>query len=169
MPRIRAIKPEFWSSPQLPSDPWSRLLYIAMWNWADDNGIGTAGVREMLGFAFPNDDHIGPADIRRMYGGIRRDFGVMFYTVGGRPYYSIPSWREHQKFDNRAKGRNPGPELAETWLYQDEQDDTAGTAVVPPQVRRDVVVGTGEPGNRVTGKPLRGRASSRRPTRPQHP
>ncbi len=65
MPRIRAIKPEFWSSPQLPSDPWSRLLYIAMWNWADDNGIGTAGVREMLGFAF----RMMITSARRTYGG----------------------------------------------------------------------------------------------------
>ena len=149
--RIRAIKPEFWSSPSLPDDPWTRLLYIAMWNWADDNGVGTAGVREMLGFAFPNDDHITPADLRRMYGGIRRAFGVKFYTVGGRPYYSIPTWREHQKFDSRAKGKFPSPDQAETWLYQDEPDESADTRRDPPGVRRDVVAGTGEQGNRGTG------------------
>ena len=154
MPRIRAVKPEFWSSPNLPDDPWARLLYIAMWNWADDNGVGTAGIRELLGFAFPNDDHLSPADMRRMLGGIRRDFGVVFYTVAGRPYYAIPSWREHQKFDNRSKGKYPGPELAETQLYQDKDADTADSRRDPPQSRRTPGAGTGEQGNRGTGEAL---------------
>ncbi|EUA31270.1 bacteriophage gp78 domain protein [Mycobacterium xenopi 3993] len=43
MPRIRTIKPEFWDSPDTAAaDLRTRLLYIAMWNWADDYGIGDA-------------------------------------------------------------------------------------------------------------------------------
>lgn len=152
MARIRAIKPEFWSSPNLPADPWTRLLYIAMWNWADDMGVGTANPRELLGFAFPNDDDITPGEIRRMLGGIRRVFGVDFYEVAGRPYYAIPNWSKHQKFDNRAKGKYPGVDQAESWLYQDITDDTAEPAVIPSRSRRDAVAGTGEQGKRGTGE-----------------
>ena len=39
MPRIRTIKPEFWDSPGTASASLRiRLLFIAMWNWADDHG-----------------------------------------------------------------------------------------------------------------------------------
>ena len=166
MARIRSIKPEFWSSPGLPPDPWERLLYMAMWNWADDNGVGTANPRELLGFAFPNDENITVEDLRRMLVGIRRAFGVVFYTVANRPYYSIPSWEKHQKFDRRSKGKYPGPDQAETYLYDDappvdqrepveprsnfeDSTDTRGNSTSP---RRDSVAGTGEQGNRGTGE-----------------
>jgi hypothetical protein len=117
MARIRTIKPEFWSSPDTArlDDPWARLLFIAMWNWADDNGRGTANPKELAGFAFPNDDGISSADIRRMLGGIRRAFGVILYEVGGRPYYAIPSWELHQKIDRRSTGRYPTPEEGSNW------------------------------------------------------
>lgn len=151
MARIRAIKPEFWSSPDLPPDPWARLLYIAMWNWADDNGVGTAIPRELLGFAFPNDEnHITLEDMRRMLEEIHRAFDVKFYTVGGRPYYAIKTWEIHQKFDRRSKGKHPGPESAETWLYQDVSEDSAETHECPSRTRRDSVAGTGEEGKRGT-------------------
>jgi hypothetical protein len=129
MARIRTVKPEYWSSPDTAAcdDPWARLLFIAMWNWADDNGRGTANPKELAGFAFPNDDKIEPADVRRMLGGIRRAFGVDFYRVDGRPYYSIASWDRHQKIDKRGQGKHPGPEQGEPW----DPDPTS-----PPDLRR---------------------------------
>ncbi|MBR7191705.1 hypothetical protein [Gordonia sp. SCSIO 19800] len=159
MARIRAIKPEFWSSPNHPSDPWTRLLYIAMWNWADDAGVGTANLKELAGFAFPNDDEIDVGAMRRMCADIAAHYGALFYTVGGRPYFSIPAWREHQKFDKRREGRHPGPEQAESWLYQHRQGESAQCADSAPTVRPHIdappapEVGTGEPRNIGTGNP----------------
>ncbi|AMS02466.1 hypothetical protein SEA_LORDFARQUAAD_68 [Gordonia phage LordFarquaad] len=159
MARIRAIKPEFWSSPNHPSDPWTRLLYIAMWNWADDAGVGTANLKELAGFAFPNDDEIDVGAMRRMCADIAAHYGALFYTVGGRPYFSIPAWREHQKFDKRREGRHPGPEQAEAWLYQHRRGESAQCADSAPTVRPKVdatpapEVGTGEPRNIGTGNP----------------
>lgn len=138
MARIRAIKPEFWSSPNHPADPWARLLFIAMWNWADDAGVGTANLKELAGFAFPNDDEIGVGAMRRLCADVSAHYGAQFYTVGARPYYSIPSWRDHQKFDSRRTGKHPGPDEAETWLYQDEPEKSAQCADSAPQVRPHV-------------------------------
>ena len=57
MPRIRNLKPQFWDSPDTArADLACRLLYMAMWNWADDAGRGTANLKELEAFAFPNDD-----------------------------------------------------------------------------------------------------------------
>lgn len=160
MARIRAIKPEFWSSPSLPNDPWARLLFIAMWNWADDKGVGTALPRELLGFAFPNDEHITLDVFRRMLEEIHRVFGVKFYTVAGRPYYAIPSWETHQKFDRRSAGKHPGPDQAETWLYQQEHQESAETHESTSSTRRDYVAGTGEQGKKEQGN--RGREEDTR-------
>ncbi|MDJ0010119.1 hypothetical protein [Gordonia alkanivorans] len=153
MPRIRAIKPEFWSSPSHPIDPWARLLYVAMWNWADDAGVGTANLKELAGFAFPNDDHIDVGAMRRMCADIAAHYGAQFYTVAGRPYFSIPSWREHQKFDKRRDGRHPGPECAEEWLYQQERSNAAHCADTAPTLRPQVgALPAPEQGNRGTGE-----------------
>ena len=40
MARIRTVKPEFWTSEQIVEcDPVARLLFIGMWNFADDHGV----------------------------------------------------------------------------------------------------------------------------------
>jgi hypothetical protein len=156
MARIRSIKPEFWSSPGIEAiDPYARLLYIAMWNWADDSGVGVANPRELLGFAFPLEEDINLADLRRMLEEIRRVFGVDFYTVAGRQYYSIPSWERHQKFDRRSKGKYPGPEEAEDVETPANKGNFANSAEShesPSSPRSDSVAGTGEQGNRGTGE-----------------
>ena len=39
MPRIRTIKPEFWTDSKIVAlTPHARLLFIGMWNFADDHG-----------------------------------------------------------------------------------------------------------------------------------
>ena len=111
MPRIRTIKPEFWSSPDTAkASPMARLLYIAMWNWADDYGIGTANMKELAAFAFPNDDHPTTSEIPSLCKEVADCYGAVFYMVRERPFYAIPAWDQHQKTERRANRRNPGPD-----------------------------------------------------------
>lgn len=159
MARIRTIKPEFWDSPGVETlEPVWRLLYIAMWNWADDSGSGKAEARELMGFAFPRDEEMTLGEFRRGLGEVRRVFGVKFYTVGGRSFYSIPSWEKHQRIDKRSASRWPSPDDGI------EYDPTTNTPVdlhvsetprvpaeSPPSVQRNSGAGTGEQGNRGTG------------------
>jgi hypothetical protein len=162
MARIRTIKPEFWSSPDTASldDPWARLLYIAMWNWADDKGRGTANPKELAGFAFPNDESISSADIRRMLGGIRRAFGVILYEVEGRPYYAIPSWDLHQKIDKRSAGRCPAPDEGKDWDPEPpdlrkqhiQTISSENPAESTPDPRRDLGAGSWNRGTGEQGK-----------------
>ncbi len=172
MPRIRTIKPEYWSSPligELEFD--TRLLFIALWNWADDYGRGTANPRELAGFAFPHDENVTARDIRRMLGGIRRVFGVEFYTVDGRQYYAIPTWDEHQKIDKRSKQRHPAPEDGEPFdpdrvriADQGKEQLSTEPAESSPSPRRTPDDGTEEQGNRGTeeqGKKTRSRDVSK--------
>jgi len=150
MARIRSIKPEFWSSPGTASaSPMARLLFIAMWNWADDYGVGTANLKELEGFAYPND---AVADFPSLCTEVADSFDVTFYTVRGRPYYSIPSWDKHQRNERRAHGLHPG--LDEADMPPDLQefgtsDSTHGTS---DDAHGLSAQGTGEQGNRGTGE-----------------
>ena len=154
MARIRTIKPEFWDSPSTASaGPWARLLFIALWNWADDYGRGTANLKELEGFAFPHDDTFtdrsgNTVNFRSLVAEVSACFGVVFYTVDGRPYFEIPTWDEHQRNERRAKqSKYPSPQVR----------DHAVTPVaeIPCNRAEDPNIsgpGTGEQGNRGTGE-----------------
>lgn len=111
MPRIRTIKPEFFRSPDTAKVGYQeRVLYAAMWCWADDYGVGETNINGLLGMAFPDDDEVSAADMVQLLANIRDAYGVTFYTVRGRHYYEIPSWDEHQKTQRRASRRFPTPD-----------------------------------------------------------
>jgi len=118
MARIRTIKPEFWDSPGTARASYkTRLFFIAMWNWADDWGIGVASPKQLIAFAFPNDDDVSAKDFPTLAKEVSECFDVEFYEVAGRPYYCIPSWDLHQRTERKAKRTNPGPEQAENRLF----------------------------------------------------
>lgn len=158
MARIRTIKPEFWRSPSVAAaSPWARLLYIAMWNWADDYGTAEWTPRELLGFAFPNDTEAPctDAEFPRLLAEVESCFGTVFFTHGGRRYYTIPAWDDHQKNERRARGKYPTPDDPESMPDRDIYGDAEmrGTSV---HTRGDSSPGkgTGEQGkgNRGTGE-----------------
>lgn len=163
MPRIRSLKPEFWSSPGIETiSPWARLLFQAMWNWADDAGRGTCNLRELQGFAFPNDtaEEVGTSDgFRRTMSEVRGQFGVIFYRVKGRPYYEIPSFHGHQRNERMAKGKHPSSTEGEPWDFMALSSDGAEDVGASDTTARNVseaptTSGTGckEQGNRGTGE-----------------
>jgi hypothetical protein len=148
MARIRTIKPEFWDSPDTArASLRARLLYIAMWNLADDYGVGDGNHRRIIGFAFPNDE-IGVSEIPRLISEVSRTFSVMFYEHEGRPYYYIPSWENHQRTEKRAKQRVPFPDLSKT---PETSWETGGGGISAESVGSSGA-GTGEQGNRGTGE-----------------
>jgi hypothetical protein len=167
MARIRTIKPEFWSSPSMRgADPWARLLFIAMWNWADDTGRGTANVRELAAFAFPDDeDPLAPtvAELPSLLAEVRGRWDVIFYEVSGRRYYAIPSWEGHQRNERRAKSRHPAPDEGKEYdpgpPDQGKRRGTRKSTEVPSHIDGSTAhthgrsgPGTGEQGNRGTGE-----------------
>lgn len=134
MPRIRTIKPEFWDSPgTAEASHVARLFFIAMWNWADDWGVGLATPKPLIGFAFPNDEDISTADFPSLAKEVAKCFDVEFYEVSGRRYYSIPSWDIHQRTERKAKRLNPGPDQAETHTNTGKSEQPSPTADFPTE------------------------------------
>lgn len=113
MARIRSIKPEFWKSESIARlDYFTRLLFIGLWSYVDDNGVGIDHHRLITAELFPLEEDFASV-AREVREGLARlaDTGrVRRYAVEGKSYIAIVNWAEHQKIDRPNKERYPQPE-----------------------------------------------------------
>jgi len=102
--RIRSLKPEFWTDEKVVSiSPLARLLFMGLWNFADDEGrMVYSPVRIKLQI-LPSDS----ADISELLGEIRGKDMVKVYEVDGIEYLQILNFGKHQKVDKRTPSKHP--------------------------------------------------------------
>lgn len=146
--RIRSIKPEFWTSDDIAALDWpTRLLFIGLWSYVDDNGVGRDNDKLIKADLFPLED-----DPRETLATVSRglqelcDGGqIARYEVDGKPLLYVNAWESHQRIDRPNKARYPLP-TCENAISRD-------TLATPSRVSRaDVASGAGEQGNRGTGE-----------------
>lgn len=105
--RIRSIKPDFWKSEKVASlPPMSRLLFIGLWNLADDAGRFRAHPSLIQGEIFPYEPHVDVGEHLRQ---LAEAGLVQVYDVEGRRYGLVVGFAEHQKIDKRTESRLPPP------------------------------------------------------------
>ena len=97
--RIRTVKPEFWQSETLASvAPTSRLLAIALLNFADDEGLFWAVPQVIQGALFPFDED--STNVRRGLDELSR---IGFLELGtaehGKRVGRVKNFKLHQKVD----------------------------------------------------------------------
>lgn len=107
MPRIRTIKPEFWSDVKIGKlSPNARLLFIACWNLADDEGIFIAEPEYLLAQVFPYDRYQ-----KRLMEKWILELGsqklVSFLQVNGQKYGYVLTFKRHQTINRPQKTRWP--------------------------------------------------------------
>jgi hypothetical protein len=146
--RIRSIKPEFWRSGDITSLPVEdRLLFIGLWSYVDDNGVGRDDEALILADLFPHDWLEDPREtLARVSRGLQNLFDrglVTRYSVDGRRFLYVTGWEQHQRIDHPNKARYPGPDQA----YREPRDTLATSSRKP---RETLAPGTGEQGNRGT-------------------
>lgn len=108
MARIRSIKPEFWTSEQIMECSMNaRLLFIGMWNFADDLGRLPLSVKTIKASVFPGDD-IALDIVRGMIDELSRNGLILTYVVEDREYLQITGW-QHQRIDKPQAGKCPSP------------------------------------------------------------
>lgn len=97
MPRIRTIKPEFWSDEKIgPLSPLDRLVFLGLVSMADDAGRLVDSVRKINGDLFPHtDDNCGPSLDRLAEAGVIRRGA----TSSGQRVIQVAGWTKHQKID----------------------------------------------------------------------
>lgn len=120
MARIRTIKPEFWTDEKVLSiKPLTRLLFIGMWNFADDYGRLEFSPISLKARIFPGDS-LSPDDVRDMLGELSGADLLTIYSAKGKEYIGITGWH-NQKIDKRQVSKIPS-----------QFDDGAEVRDIPP-------------------------------------
>lgn len=109
--RIRSIKPEFWRSEDIAAlDRDTRLLFIGLWSYVDDNGVGRDIESLIVADLFALDD---PSESLAMVSrGLRTLFEgglITRYIVAGKRFFAVTKWSDHQKIDHPNKARYADP------------------------------------------------------------
>ena len=108
--RIRTIKPEFWRSEDIAAlSIEDRLLFIGLWSYVEDNGVGRDEPQLIQCDLYPLDTFTEGSV--RTHGGLMRlsQQGLITRYEGpdGRKYLQINSWDKHQKINRPSKPRFP--------------------------------------------------------------
>jgi len=104
MARIRSIKPEFWTDETLTECSLSaRLLFIGMWNFADDRGNISRSTKQLKMKIFPADNiDVSPYVDELITHGL-----LIEYSVSGKNYLHIKGFTKHQVINRPSKSSIP--------------------------------------------------------------
>lgn len=124
--RIRSIKPEFWRSADITSlDLADRLLFIGLWSYVDDNGVGWDSLAHITADLFAADlERDSSETFARVSRGISKlaERGLIVRYRGAttdedatsRPLLAIVKWEKHQRIDKPGKARYTPPTREDT-------------------------------------------------------
>lgn len=114
--RIRSIKPEFWRSDDISAlEVWDRLLFIGLWSYVDDNGVGRDQEALIAADLFAHDLSVDPTEtLRRVSQGLNRLYSASLiarYTAPHngqrRDFLEVTNWKRHQRIQNPGQPRYP--------------------------------------------------------------
>lgn len=156
--RIRSIRPEFWTSEDIAEMDWNtRLVYIGLWSYVDDNGVGRDVEALIVAALFPLDGDFLETS-RRVTGALQHLSSrgqITRYSVEGKSYLHVSKWSTHQRIEKASKGRYPLP----TSDNAEIAEPSPTTPVALPEISTP---GEGEKGrrgevkNRASAKPNAG-------------
>lgn len=107
MARIRSVKPDFWEDEKVGRVPRdARLLWIAIWNQADDVGRFRADPRLLSRQAFPYDSDALEVVVAGL-AALSKAGLIRLYVVEGQQYGDIPNFLKHQRISKPQPSKFP--------------------------------------------------------------
>ena len=108
MARKRMIDPNIWQSEDFGKlSNLAKLIFIALFSLADDEGRGRCNPTYLKSTIFPYNEDLRSADVEVALSEISRTMSVIFYSYDGSSYYSLLSWNTFQKIDKPSKSNIP--------------------------------------------------------------
>jgi hypothetical protein len=109
MPRIRTLKPSFWTDSKVVAlSHEARLLTIGLISLADDEGRFVATPAAIRGYVYPY-DHITDHVVRRWRDEIVKAGVIWIRTIDGLEIGYFPHWRDHQRISHVTPSMLPPP------------------------------------------------------------
>jgi hypothetical protein len=110
--RIRSVKPEFWADEELAMavSRDARLLYVGLWNLADEHARLRGDPRFVKGQLFAYDDDLTPKAIEALLDELADAGKVQRYQSGSSTYLFLPNLAKHQRLEAaKVESRLPAP------------------------------------------------------------
>lgn len=125
MTRIRTVKPELWAdSAFVACSPLARLLWIGIWNHADDYGVVKADAAQLRRQILPDDIVDGQALIDEL---VAQRLLLSMQAKDGTHVLVVRTWERHQKVDKRSPGKYGMPSS-----FTDRTAAPPAPAISPP-------------------------------------
>lgn len=129
MPRIRTIKPEFWVDEKVVElDPWARLLFIGLWNFADDQGFIDHSPKRIKMQIFPGDI----TDVMPLLASLLEAGLLDEYEAPTGKVLHVRGWSKHQKVSNPASPRFDAADLRPLGRMADAGTEASRAVQSPP-------------------------------------
>lgn len=149
--RIRSIKPEFWRSEDIAALSLSaRLMFIGLWSYVDDNGVGDDRVSSIAADLFAEDLSRDPHETLQRVSGDTQTLEnaglIVRYSSGRKRLLYITNWESHQIVNRPSKGH--GYPLPPADIIECARNGMRPSG--DPQ--EGVSAGAGEQGSRGTGE-----------------
>jgi hypothetical protein len=131
--RIRSIKPEFWDDRRLAKKTSrdARLLYIALWNLADEHSRLNGDPQWLKGQAFSFDDDIDAGSVGGLLDELDAAGRIVRYEHDDDPYIFLPFLARHQRLEPKVKSRLPPPPEPYASQFAPDADESAPRADDP--------------------------------------
>jgi hypothetical protein len=127
MSRIRTVKPAFFRSLTIAElGVPTRLTFIGLWTYVDDDGRGVDDSRLIKSELWPLDDDHTKADVEGDMDSLANHGLIERYKVAGRSYFWIPSWTEHQVINHSKRSSLPAPDS-----FREDSGNDPGTLSEP--------------------------------------
>jgi hypothetical protein len=111
MPRIRTLKPEFWTSESVAQLPIRARLTFAgiLTAYLDDHGRGRDNPMLVKAAIYPLDDELAASSIQEDLDAIEATGGITRYESDGKQYFYAPGWADHQYINKPSPSKCPDP------------------------------------------------------------
>ncbi|MBM3622024.1 MAG: hypothetical protein FJX20_15185 [Alphaproteobacteria bacterium] len=107
MSRDRTLPSDFWTwEAVVDCSMTARLLFLGLWNFADDHGVQPLRPRTIRMQVFPG-DAIDEEAVRALIDELVTRGLVRIFTAEGQDYLSVIHWEQVQRVSRRARHRYP--------------------------------------------------------------
>jgi len=108
MARIRSIKPDFWEDEKLSDiSLQANLLFIGLWNHADDTGIIKSNINWIKSKVFPIREDVRKEQVSQWIESLVNARFLVPFNYNNESYYVIRSFRKHQRIDKPQDSKIP--------------------------------------------------------------
>lgn len=126
MPRIRTIKPSFWKDQKLGRLRRDvRLMFIGLWNLADDEGVVCADSFIIKSELFPFNEDLRMKTIQDWIEQLIKALMIIPFTFNGKSYYVIRTFKTHQSINRPQESKIPSETIQK--ILADHSLNTHGT------------------------------------------